>query len=72
LSKWNIIFESSSRVESLGLDFVEPGVFVVGTAVQLKGYKDVPTLIRSAARVKAEKSKDILFIVAGTGPPDWQ
>ena len=56
------------RAKALGLDFIGPNTFVVGTAVQLKAYKDVPTLIRAAVRVKQKQGGGVMFVVAGVGP----
>lgn len=54
------------RAAALGLKSIDAEVFVVGTGVQLKQFKDIPTLIRAAVRVKQQR--DVLFVVAGLGP----
>lgn len=58
----------AERARALGLDSIDSGTFVIGMGVQLEQFKDIPTLIRAAARIKAQKQKDIFFVVAGMGP----
>ena len=56
----------TERAAALGLKSMDPEVFVVGMGAQLKEFKDIPTLIRAAVRVKQQR--DVLFVVAGLGP----
>lgn len=58
----------AKRAEALGLDYLELDTFVVGMGVQLRKFKDIPTLMRAAVRVKEQKEGKILFVVAGIGP----
>lgn len=60
----------SERAEALGLKSMNPKVFVVGMGTQLKQFKDIPTLIQAAVRVKQQR--DVLFVVAGVGPLEAQ
>ena len=62
------LVEPNERADALGLNSVDPHAFVVGMGAQLKEFKDIPTLIRAAARIKDQKHKDIVFVVAGVGP----
>lgn len=59
--------EPSSRAGALGLDSVKPDAFVVGMGIQLERFKDIPTLMRAAVRVKEQSGSKVLFVVAGTG-----
>jgi len=59
--------EPSLRAQALRLDFVGPETFVVGMGVQLKKFKDIPTLMRAAVRVKEQSGSKVLFVVAGSG-----
>ncbi len=59
--------EQSLRARALGLDSVEPDTFVVGMGVQVERFKDIPTLMRAAVRVKEQSGNKVLFVIAGSG-----
>ncbi len=55
------------RAPALGLDSIGPDTFVVGMGVQLEEFKDIPTSMRAAVRVKEQSGSKVLFVVAGSG-----
>ena len=57
----------AERAQALGLKSIEQGTFVVGLGAQLEEFKDIPTLIRTARRIKEQTRKNVLFVVAGVG-----
>lgn len=62
----------TERAKALSINVLEPFKFVVGMGAQLETFKDIPTLLRAAAKIKELGHNDILFVIAGTGSLETQ